>query len=97
MPKQRNFLKFIILITLVCGFGIVSPGCGILKPNSKRKVEKKEEAAQKKAEKVYASARKQHYKHQSSDTRKMMKQTRRNASKFNHYKRRTGFGKTKCD
>lgn len=91
---SRIFL-FAAILTLTT-FTFTGTGCRLLKKDSQAKAEKKTEEADKKADAEYENARNQHYDHQSKDTKKMMKQTEKNASKYNKPKKRKAVSGTKC-
>jgi uncharacterized protein YlxW (UPF0749 family) len=69
----------------------VNSSCGLLRPGSQKKVERKQAEAQKQADKEYEKARESHIKKQNKETRKMMKRTKKKAESVNKYKKRNTF------
>jgi len=92
---KRRIILFLAILMLIA-FNFAGTGCRLLKRDKQATAEKKMEDADKKADAEYEKARKQHYDHQSKDAKKMMKQTEKNASKYNKPKKRKAFSGTKC-
>lgn len=88
--NQRFLIRWIGLILLSVLISVNS-SCGLLRPSSQKKVEKKQAEAQKQADKEYEKARESHIKKQNKETRKMMKRTKKKAESVNKYKKRNTF------
>ncbi len=93
---KRRIILFLTILMLIV-FNFTGTGCRLLKRDKQATAEKKAEDADKKADAEYDNAQKQHYDHQSKDAKKMMKQTKKNASKYNKTKKRKAFSGTKCN
>jgi hypothetical protein len=91
------FLRLVITILVLSTTMSLTSGCSILKRDKQSIAEKKQKEADKKATAEYEKARKLHNKNQSKDAKKMMKQTRKQANKYNAPRKRKGFFNIKCD
>lgn len=95
MLQQRK--SSIIIFTLLL-FTVISAtqGCSIFHKSSQRKAEKQQHRTEVAAQKEYDKAKKQHFKNQSKDTRKMMAKSRKKAKKLNVGKQRSFFNRGGC-
>lgn len=89
---NRRILKSRLILAsffaLLAVFTVTGTSCRLLKPNKQAVAEKKQEDANKKADAEYEKARKQHYASQNKETKIMMKQTKKNAARYNKPKKR---------
>ncbi len=92
--KSRLILASVI-ITLTA-FTFTGSGCRLLKHDKKEIAEKKQKAADQKFNDEYVKAVKKHNKNQSKQAQAMMKQTKKDASRYNKPKKRRIFSGTKC-
>lgn len=95
ISRSRTFFAIAILFTAIISF--TGSSCSILRRDKQSAAEKKQQEADKQASAEYEKARKQHYRNQSKEAKKMMKKTKKQADGFNKPKRRKGFNKTKCN
>jgi hypothetical protein len=79
--SAKIYLFFIIA-------AITFSGCGLLKPSSRDKAMAKERSEQRAAVRETEALGKAHYKAQTRETRKMMKQSRKDSKKLNKAKKR---------
>jgi len=98
MPYPPDICRyFSIKLLILALLAVVLASCNLLKGNSQRKVEKKQAQSEKQAEKAFEDFRKEHLKKQSKETLRMMKRTKKDARKHNHYMKKKGFLKgSKC-
>ena len=92
--KSRLILASVI-ITLTA-FTFTGSGCRLLKHDKKEIAEKKQAKADQKSNDEYLKAVKKHNKNQSKRAQAMMKQTKKDASRYNKPKKRGLFSGTKC-
>ena len=71
---------------LILMLGIISPGCSLLHKSSRKKADQKTAQKAELNKKEYDTGIKQHVKNQSAQTKKMMKQAKKNAKKLNRGK-----------
>lgn len=93
----RFSLRVVIVTLFLVSSVVFFPGCRIFKRDKQKIAEKKQAEAEKKATAEYEKARKQHYNNQSKQAKKMMKQTRKQADKYNEPKKRKSLFKESCD
>ncbi len=79
----RSKTKNLLLIVLTT---IFLSGCSLLKPSSREKAMDNERNEQKAAASEMKAMEKAHYKAQTRETRKMMKQSRKSSKKLNKVK-----------
>lgn len=96
-PVYHNRLLLIAAIMMLVAFIFPATGCRLLKRDKQSMAEKKTKEADKSADDEYEKARKQLYNHQSKETKKRMKQTKKQAAKYNKPMKRKAFSGTKCD
>ena len=83
-------------LLLLAAFSFAGSGCRLLKRDKQSVAEKKQHEADKKVSAEYDKALDQHYKNQSNDAKKMMKKTKKQASRFNKPMKRKGNTKSTC-
>jgi len=94
LKHSRIFLLVSILVLTT--FTFTGTGCRLLKRDKRAVAEKKTEEADKKLDAEYETARKQHYDNQTKEAKKMMKHTKKKASKSNMPKKRKAQSKNTC-
>ncbi len=97
LPVNKNRIILLAAVMMLTTFTFTGTGCRVFKRDKQSIADKKAEEADKKVEADYEKARKQHYANQNKETKKMMKLSKKKASKYNEpRKRKLFFGKKKC-
>ena len=92
--KNRLILAFVIIA--LTAFTFTSSGCRLLKHDKRQIAEKKQAQADQKFNDEYEKAVKKHNKNQSKQAKAMMKQTKKDAARYNKPKKRGLFSGTHC-
>ena len=95
MLKQRKTHLFIFTFLMLIAV-TATQGCSLFLKSPQRKAEKQQHKTEVAAQKEYNKAKKQHYKNQTKDTRKMMAISRKKAKKLNAGKQRRFFNRGGC-
>jgi Sec-independent protein translocase protein TatA len=93
---SHSRIYLLTAVFILTAFTIAGTSCRLLKRDKQAMAEKKTEEADKKLDAEYESARKQHYHRQTKEAKKMMKNTEKQAAKFNKPKKRKTFSIIKC-
>lgn len=97
--KKRVFkgrMILLISIMMISAFTFTGSGCRLLKRDKQAVAEKKTAEADKKADAEYEKARENHFKHQSKEAKEMMKNTKKQAARYNKPMKRKAFSGIKC-
>lgn len=91
--SRFGMFSFILILTAIT---VAGSGCRLLKHDKAAAAEKKQQAADEKFNAEYDKAVKKHFKNQNKATKKMMKQTQKDAARYNKPRKHGRFSGTKC-
>ncbi len=93
---NKNRIILLAAVLMLTTFTFTGTGCRVFKHDKQSIADNKAKEADKKLDAEYEKAHKKHYTNQDKETKKMMKQSKKQALKYNESRKRKSFLGIRC-